>query len=163
MERWFAVEHLDLERLLAEWRWLCWGRMTLVARNACADLLLRNESGQVFRLEVGVARLRKVADSEPEFRDLAETREKREEWVAEADETSAANRGLTPNADQCIGFSVPLVLAETGTMCAQCRRTKRLHDNYWDWVPEFLRNPPARVSCGICRECLLLYCPDSKP
>jgi len=48
-------------------------------------------------------------------------------------------------------------------MCAQCRRTKRLHDNYWDWVPEFLRNPPARVSSGICQECLPLYCPDSKP
>jgi hypothetical protein len=47
--------------------------------------------------------------------------------------------------------------------CAQCRRTKRLHDNYWDWVPEFLRNPPARVSHGICHECLPLYCPDSKP
>jgi hypothetical protein len=115
MERWFAVEHLDVERLLAEWRWLCPGRMTLAARNAFADLFLRNESGQVFRLEVGVARLRKVADSEPEFRDLAQTGKNREEWFAEADEKMAAGQGLTPNADQCIGFSVPLVLAGSGT------------------------------------------------
>jgi hypothetical protein len=49
------------------------------------------------------------------------------------------------------------------TMCAQCRRTKRLRDNYWDWVPEFLLNPPARVSHGLCEDCLVLYCAGSKP
>jgi hypothetical protein len=54
-------------------------------------------------------------------------------------------------------------IGELVTMCAQCRRTKRLHDDCWDWVPEFLRNPPDRVSYGICSECLPLYCPDSKP
>ena len=53
-------------------------------------------------------------------------------------------------------------IGELVIVCAQCRRTKRLHDNCWDWVPEFLRNPPARVSYGICQECLLLYCPDAK-
>jgi len=117
MERWFTVEHLDVERLLAEWRWLCPGRMTLVARNAFADLFLRNEAGHVLRLEVAVARLRKVADSEAQFRDLAlaQTGTNCEEWFAEADEKAAAGRGLIANADQCIGFSVPLVLAESGT------------------------------------------------
>jgi len=54
-------------------------------------------------------------------------------------------------------------VGELVIMCAQCRRTKRLHDNYWDWVAELLRNPPARASYGICGECLVLYCPDSKP
>ncbi len=49
---------------------------------------------------------------------------------------------------------------ELVVMCAQCRRTKRLHDNFWDWVPEFLRHPPGNVSYGICQECLLLYCAD---
>ena len=53
-------------------------------------------------------------------------------------------------------------IGELVIMCAQCRRTKRLYDNYWDWVPNFLSNPPARVSYGICQECLPLYCPDSK-
>lgn len=115
MERWFTVEHLDVERLLAEWRWLCPGRMTLVARNAFADLFLRNEAGHVLRLEVAVARLRKVADSEAQFRDLAQTGKNCEEWFAEADEKAAAGRGLIANADQCIGFSVPLVLAESDT------------------------------------------------
>jgi hypothetical protein len=115
MEQWFAVEHFDVERLLTEWRWLCPGRMTLVARNAFADLFLRDEAGQVLRLEVGVARLRKVADSEAQFRGLAQTGKNREEWFTEADENAAASRGLIPNADQCIGFSVPLVLDENRT------------------------------------------------
>lgn len=36
---------------------------------------------------------------------------KREEWFAETDEQTAAARGLEPNANQCIAFSVPLVFA----------------------------------------------------
>ena len=33
---WFGVDHLDVERLLAEWRWLCSKPTTLIARNAFA-------------------------------------------------------------------------------------------------------------------------------
>lgn len=69
----------------------------------------------MLRLEVAGARLRKVADSEAQFRDLAQTGKNCEEWFAEADEKAAAGRELIPNADPCIGFSVPLVLAESGT------------------------------------------------
>jgi hypothetical protein len=54
-------------------------------------------------------------------------------------------------------------VGELVTVCAQCRRTKRLFDNCWDWVPEFVRDPPARASHGVCQECLLLYCSESKP
>jgi len=93
MENWFAVDHLDVERLLADWRWLCPQRTTLVARNAFADLFLRDESGEVFRLNVAVGKLAKVADSEAQFRELAASHEKREEWFAEADEQAAAARG----------------------------------------------------------------------
>ena len=52
---------------------------------------------------------------------------------------------------------------ELVTMCAQCRRTKRLHDNCWDWVPEFVRNLPSRVGGGVCQECLQRYCAEWKP
>ncbi len=115
MENWFAVDHLDVERLLANWRWLCPKRMTLAAKNAFADLFLRGESGEVFRLDVAAGKLTIVADSEAKFRELAASHEKREEWFAEADEQAAAARGLKPNATQCIGFSVPLVFAESGS------------------------------------------------
>jgi len=115
MENCFAVDHLDVERLLADWRWLCSKHMTLVARNVFGDLFLRDESGEVFRLEVAVGKVAMIADSEAQFRKLAAIHEKREEWFAEADEQAAAARGLKPNASQCIGFSVPLAFAESGS------------------------------------------------
>ena len=89
MNDWFAVENLDVEHLLVEWRWLCLGPMTLVARNAFADLFLRDASGQVYCLDVAVGTLTKVADSERQFRELATTPEKKEEWFAAADEKAA--------------------------------------------------------------------------
>jgi len=115
IENWFGVDHLDVERLLAEWRWLCPKPMALIARNAFADLFLRDESGEIYHLDAAVGKLAKVADSEVQFRELAATPEKRNEWLAEVDEQAAAARRLNPNATQCIGFSVPLVFAQGGS------------------------------------------------
>ena len=114
MDHWFNVEHLDLERLLADWRWLCPQRMTLLARNAFGDLFLLDESGRVFRLDVALGKLIGVADSEAQFRELADTQDKQQEWFAQADEEAAATRGLKPTDNECIGFAVPLVFAEGG-------------------------------------------------
>jgi|SRR6185437_15496108 len=114
-ELWFAVGHLDVERLLAEWRWLVPDRMRLLARNAFGDLFLSNDSGSVVLLDAAIGTVTTVADSESQFRELTATPEKREEWFAERDEQAAAGRGLKPDATQCIGFSVPLVFAESGS------------------------------------------------
>jgi len=57
MENWFGVDHLDVERLLARWRWLCSKPMALIARNAYADLFLRDESGEIYELDVAVGKL----------------------------------------------------------------------------------------------------------
>jgi hypothetical protein len=112
---WFAVHHLDVERLLVDWRWLCKEPMALVARNAFGDLFLRDESGHVHQLDVAIGKLTKVAASEQEFRELALTSERQEEWFAVTDEKAAIARGLAPSETQCIGFSVPLVFAESGS------------------------------------------------
>jgi hypothetical protein len=112
MEEWFRVDHLDVERLLSEWRWLCPGRMALVARNAFGDLFLCDETGGVFWLNASVGKLTKVSESEAGFHEMAGTTQKREEWFAEEDTRAAARRGLLPNRSQCIAFSVPLVFAE---------------------------------------------------
>jgi hypothetical protein len=114
MEDWFSVDHLDVERLLGEWRWLCRDQMALVARNAFGDLFLRDDAGTVFWLQVAVGKLTDVSLSEKDFREVAERDQKREEWFAAKDTQAAARRGLRPNLSQCIGFSVPLVLAESG-------------------------------------------------
>jgi hypothetical protein len=115
MESWFGVDHLDVGRLLAEWRWLCPKPMALIAKNGFGDLFLREGSGEIYGLDVAVGKLTKVADSETQFRELAATDEKREQWFKEANEQAAGARGLKPNATQCIGFSVPLVFAESGS------------------------------------------------
>jgi hypothetical protein len=115
MERWFSVGHLDVERLLAEWRWLCPHQMALVARNAFGDLFLRNEEDAVFWLDAAVGKLTKVADSEAEFRERARKIANRRQWFAEQDFQNCANRGLNPTASECIGFPIPLAFAEAGS------------------------------------------------
>ena len=112
MSDWFAVNHLDVERLLTDWRWLCPNRVSLVARDAFGDLILLDESGQIHRLDVAVGKLLKIADSEAQFRELVTN--KGDEWFAQTDEYAAARRGLKPDQTQCIGFSVPLVFREGG-------------------------------------------------
>jgi hypothetical protein len=76
------VEHLSVERLLEEWRWLCPQTLALLARSAFGDLYLRDESGRVQKLDVATGLIKKVADSESEFRELASAKEKQEEWFA---------------------------------------------------------------------------------
>ena len=111
----FSVQHLDVEKLLANWRWLCIDEVTLIARNAFADLFLCDKAGYVSRLDISAGKLTRVADSEAQFRQMAETEEKREEWFAESDEQAAASRGLTPNTNQCIAFAVPLAFVESAS------------------------------------------------
>jgi hypothetical protein len=113
MADWFAVESLDVEQLLGEWRWLCAGAVSLIARDAFGDLFLRDSEGLIFRLDVAIGKLVKVADSEAQFRELATG--KREEWFAESDEASAAAQGLKPKMNECIGFTLPIVLRSTST------------------------------------------------
>jgi hypothetical protein len=114
MESYFLVDHLDVERLLGEWRWLCPQPMALVARSAFGDLFLRDEAGAIFKLDVAIGQLKQIAKSETEFRNLARTREQREEWFAERDELAAAAGGLNPGPEQCIAFKTPILFAEGG-------------------------------------------------
>jgi hypothetical protein len=111
---WFDIEGLDVEQLLADWRWLCPDQMILVARSSFGDLFLRNSAGEVFLLEVAVGKFFRIADSESQFRELAETEQKREEWFTETDQRIAESRGIVPGPLQCIGFSTPIVFAESG-------------------------------------------------
>jgi hypothetical protein len=110
----FPVRHLDVDRLLAEWRWLCPAKMQLIARNAFGDLFLCDEGGHVHWLDVGAGRLEKLTDSEEQFHACLQVEEFRERWFGEVAEENAANRGLVPNTNQCIAFAVPIVFKEGG-------------------------------------------------
>ncbi len=110
----FRIDHLEVERLLAEWRWLCPQPISLVARNAFGDLFLLDQKGRVFKLDVSLGKIKEITESLAQFQDLSQTEEKREEWFLAADEQAAAKRGLEPNVDQCVAFKTPLVFAESG-------------------------------------------------
>ena len=86
MESYFLVGHLDVDRLLSEWRWLCPQSLALVARSAFENLFLRDETKKIFKLNITIGQMLEVATSETEFRELAYTEEKREQWFAESDE-----------------------------------------------------------------------------
>jgi hypothetical protein len=95
--------------------WLCPRRMTLVGKIAFGDLFLRDKAGVVFWLNTAAGKPTHIANSEAQFRSLAESNERRREWFAEPDQEACARRGLKPSTSQCIGFSVPLVFAESGS------------------------------------------------
>jgi hypothetical protein len=115
VEAWFQVDELEVERLLSDWRWLCPSSATLLARNVFGELFLRDSTGAVLWLNTTTGKLSKVADSDEQFLQMAETLEKRREWFVEHQERTYAQLGLIPSSSQCIGFGVPAVFAEGGT------------------------------------------------
>jgi len=112
----FDVEHLDLNRLLEHWRWLCAQRVALVARNGFGDLFLRTVEGKVLRLNVGDGTLTELAESESGFEHSLAESAKRELWFAEQQLAAFAEHGLKPNDLQCIGFNTPVVFAESANV-----------------------------------------------
>jgi hypothetical protein len=115
VNEWLLVDHLEVESLLAERKWLCPRRMTQLGKTAFGDLFLRDKARVVFWLNTAAGKLTQIAKSEAQFRALAESNERRREWFAEPDQEAWARRGLNPSPSQCIGFSVPLVFAEGGS------------------------------------------------
>lgn len=44
------------------------------------------------------------------------------------------------------------------TMCAHCRRVRNArHSNRWDWVPNFVEEPPTHLTQGLCPPCVRYY------
>jgi hypothetical protein len=115
MESYFNVGDLSAEQLLAKWLWLCPDPVSVIARTAFGDLFLRTESGIVSKLDVSTGQLTKVAETVDQFLSLAASPEKCQELFAEEDERAAAQRGLVPNAAECIAFKIPLCFGESST------------------------------------------------
>jgi len=93
MEKAFQVDHLDVERLMASWRWLCPDDVTLVARSVFGDLFLRNKAGEILWLDVTLGELtKKIAGSDSALRDLLQIVENREKWLGERCPISSRER-----------------------------------------------------------------------
>jgi len=45
--------------------------------------------------------------------------------------------------------------------CSHCRRVENQRiENQWDWVPEWVKEPPLETSHGLCPVCLEYYYPE---
>ncbi len=109
----FPVEGLNVDRLLADWRWLWPERASLVARNVFGDLFLEIPKGDILWLDTCIGKLFRIARSAGEFFSLLKMAENREEWMAESQARDFADLGLRPNETQCIAFRIPLIFAES--------------------------------------------------
>jgi len=92
---------------------LCPVPFELVARNAFGDLFLRDTDGKVNWLDVAGGELKKVADLDSAFWEAIECDGIPELAELEADARGFDLMGLSPATDQCIGFKMPLVFAES--------------------------------------------------
>lgn len=109
----YPIDTLQVDKLLEQWRWLCPASFELVARNAFGDLFLRDKEGKVNWLDVTGGELKNVADGDREFWEAIESGAIPELAELEADARGFDLLGLSPAQDQCIGFKMPLVFAES--------------------------------------------------
>jgi hypothetical protein len=113
VRNYFDIGDLSLDRLMADWRWLCAFPVSLVAVDAWGTLFLLDESGCVFRLDVSIGQLSPIASSLREFLEESHNPEKRNEWFGSKDEELAKARGFEPSRQQCLAFKIPIVFAES--------------------------------------------------
>jgi hypothetical protein len=110
----FAVDHLDVERLLKEWRWLYPHPVRLIARDAFGNLFLEDQGGRVLRLEIHGGEVREIASSRGIFDEGVQDPVLRDDWFGTVDEASGAERGLVPGPLQAITFAIPIVFKQGG-------------------------------------------------
>ena len=62
--------------------------------------------------------------------------------------------GSAPSADSSYRSESGLIV-----QCAHCRRVRLAVGDTWHWLPAFVKNPPERVSHGLCCACLEYHYP----
>ncbi len=108
----FAVQHLDLDRLLTNWRWLWPKASALVARSAFGDLFLEGEDGTIWKLDVHGGEIGEIAKDRVIYEEGTRDPLLLEEWFSASDERTASERGLVPGPEQCIAFGIPIIFKQ---------------------------------------------------
>lgn len=112
MYPYFDVDGISVEKLLAQWRWLCPGDVRLVAVNPFGDLFLEDSHGTIVRLDTSTGRLEHLCNSLGQFQEGTESPEKRREWFVEDVALSLAEHGFRPSKGSCLGYKTPLGFRE---------------------------------------------------
>jgi hypothetical protein len=65
----------------------------------------------------------------------------------------------SPHAEHVVTPIVSVHYTAEGTvkMCCHCRKTARLDNSGWDWIPAFVAERPARCEVCLCSECSRFY------
>ncbi len=124
------VDGLSGEQLLEEWRWLCPGKLRLIAVDAFADLFFEDSECAVSRLDTTIARFDRIAGSAEEFVRLTESSENRKKWFCEDVAVALNEQGFDPAKGKCIGYKTPIVFAE-GTGHASNVYIADLYEYVW--------------------------------
>jgi hypothetical protein len=96
--------------LLTDWRWLAGENVQVVVVSAIGDLFLKDVGGHILWLEVGAARITKVAESSDEFKRLMQQTEHAEEWFVPQLIGDLITRGKRLAPGQCYSYKVPPML-----------------------------------------------------
>ena len=99
------------DALLTDWRWLIDEDVQLVVVSTLGDLFLKDAEGHVLWLDVGAARLTRVAESADEFKRLMQQAERADEWFVPQliGDLIVSGKRLAPG--QCYSYKVPPMLS----------------------------------------------------
>ena len=106
---------VDLGEVLAalsEWSWFLKGKWSPLSVSAVGDVFLENKSGQVFRLDTGVAELEPVAPSIAAFHEALHSPTSVREWLLAPLVEELQSEGKTLGQGQCYGFTILPVFQE---------------------------------------------------
>jgi hypothetical protein len=101
---------VDLEGLLAEWRWLVDESYHPVVISALGDLILRHDAGRIFWLNAGWGSLNEVAPSVEEFKQRMVQLENAQQWFSPTLVGDLITQRSRLQPGKCFSFKIPPVL-----------------------------------------------------
>jgi hypothetical protein len=100
----------DWSKLLSGWRGLFPRSFTLWLVNRFGDPFVVYDDASVHMLDVGIGRIRRVADSRDHFAGLIDRGNYANEWLMIPLVDACVAVGMTLSTNQCYGYKVPPVL-----------------------------------------------------
>jgi hypothetical protein len=112
MPRDLAIEYHRVERegLLDDWDWLVPSDHTPLMVGAFGDWIFGAPDGSIWWLDLLKGEYQRVARNSDEFSRLKKNPKKLDLWFSAGWVTIAAEHGLIPKIDECLGWKTPPVL-----------------------------------------------------
>ena len=96
--------------LLDDWRWLLGDSMELFLISSLGDMFLSDSAGHIFWLDTGSGKLKEVAISAAEFKQLIQKREHADQWFIPLLVGDLITSGVKLSPGQCYSYKKPPIL-----------------------------------------------------